>query len=129
MTKNSYHTEVERAQIVALHKNGLSQRQISKQLSISKPSIKRATTKFKNKGIYGNRKKSGNSRKTTSRDDTSMKRAVARSPTSFSKKIRFHLLLKGTNASISTISCRLSKEFDLTSYKPANKLRLTYQMK
>ena len=71
--KNSHHTEVERAQIVALHKNGLSQRQIYKKLSISKPSIKRAITKFKNKGIYGNRKKSGKHRKTTSRDDTSMK--------------------------------------------------------
>ena len=46
MTKNSYHTEVERGQIVALHKNGLSQRQISKQLSISKSSIERALTKF-----------------------------------------------------------------------------------
>ena len=58
-----------------------------------------------------------------------MKHAVARSPTSFCKKIRFYLLLKGTNASISTILRRLSKEFDLKSYKPANKLRLTSQMK
>ena len=129
MTKNSYHIEVESAQIVALHKYGLSQRQISKQLSISKSSIQRAITKFKNKGIYGNRKKSGKPRKTASRDDTSMKRAVPQSPTSFCKKIRFHLLLKGTNASISTISSRLSKEFDLKSYKPTNKLRLTSQMK
>ena len=60
---------------------------------------------------------------------TSMKHAVAQSPTSFCKKIRFHLLLKGTNASISRISRRLSKKFDLKSYKPANKLRLTSQMK
>ena len=57
MTKNSYHTEAERAEIVALHKNCPSQRQVSKQLSINKSSIKRAITKFKNKGIYGNRKK------------------------------------------------------------------------
>ena len=54
MTKNSYHTEVERAQIVALYKNRLSQRQIFKQLSINKSSIQRAITKFKNKGIYYN---------------------------------------------------------------------------
>ena len=54
MTKNSYHTEVECAQIVALHKNGLSQCQISKQLSINKSFIQRAITKFKNKGIYSN---------------------------------------------------------------------------
>ena len=49
MTKNSYHTEVERAKIVTLHKDGLSQRQIFKQLSISKSPIQRAITKFKNK--------------------------------------------------------------------------------
>ena len=104
MTRNSNHTEVECAKIVALHKNGLSQCQISKQLSISMSSIKKMITKFKNKGIYGNQKKSGKPRKTTSRDDTSIKHAVAWSPTSFCKKIRFHLLLKGTNASISTIS-------------------------
>ena len=54
MTKNSYHTKAERAQIVALHKNGLSQHQIFKQLSISKSPIQRAIIKFKNKGIYGN---------------------------------------------------------------------------
>ena len=52
--KNSYHTEVQRAQIIALHKNRLPQRQ--------KP------------------------RKTTFRDDTSMKHAVAQSPTSFVRK-------------------------------------------
>ena len=58
-----------------------------------------------------------------------MKHAVARYPTSFCKKIRFHLLLKGTNGGISTISRRLRKEFDLKSYKSANKLRLTSKMK
>ena len=54
MTKNSYHTKVKRAQIVALHKNGLSQHQIFKQLSIGKSSVQRVLTKFKNEGIYGN---------------------------------------------------------------------------
>ena len=81
MNKNSYQTEVECAQIVALHKNGLLHCQISKQLNITKSSISRATTKFKNEGIYGNRKKNGGPRKTTS-----MKHAVAQSPTSCCKK-------------------------------------------
>ena len=54
MTKNSYHTEIEHAQIVALHKNGLSQHQIFKQLSISKSFIEKVITKFKNEEIYGN---------------------------------------------------------------------------
>ena len=35
MTKNSSHTKVECAQIVALHKNGLSQHQIFKQLALA----------------------------------------------------------------------------------------------
>ena len=127
--QNSYHTEVECAQIVAFHKNGLSHCQISKQLSITTSSIQRAITKFKNEGIYGNRKKSGRPRKTTSADDTSMKHTVAQSPASLCKKIRSHLLLKGTNVSISTVSHQLSKEFGLKSYKPAKKTQLTSQMK
>ena len=57
MIKNLYHTEVERAQIVALHKNGPSQRQISKQLSISKSSIQKAITKIKNKEFMAVKRK------------------------------------------------------------------------
>ena len=58
-----------------------------------------------------------------------MKCTVARSPTSSCKKIRSHFLLKNTNVSIGTISCRLNKEFGLKSYKPAKKPQLTSQMK
>ena len=54
MTKDSCHAEVERAQIVVLHKNELSQRQINKELSISKSSIQRVIAKFKTEEIYGN---------------------------------------------------------------------------
>ena len=67
--------------------------------------------------------------KTTSRDDTFMKHTVARSLTSSCKKIRSHLLLKGANVSISTISSRLSKKFGLKSYEPAKKPQLISQMK
>ena len=58
-----------------------------------------------------------------------MKHTVARSPISSCKKIRSHLLLKGANVSISTISCRLSKKFGLKSYKLAKKPQLISQMK
>ena len=91
MTKNSYHTEVERAQTVGLHKNGPSQRQISKELSISKSFIPRAIAKFKTEGIYANKKKSGRPRKTTSRDDITMNLDVGWSPTSSCQKIRSNL--------------------------------------
>ena len=51
MTKNPDHSEVERAQTVTLHKNGQTQRQISKDLSISMSSIQRAIAKFKTEGV------------------------------------------------------------------------------
>ena len=100
MVKNRYHTDVERGQIVALHKNGLSQRQISKQLGINRSSVQRAIKKFATEGIFGNRKKSGRPRKTTARDDIVMKRFVARFPTSSCKKVRANLLRKETDVSI-----------------------------
>ena len=57
MVKNRYHTNVERGQIVALYKNGLSQCQISKQLGINRSSVQRAINKFATEGIFGNQKK------------------------------------------------------------------------
>ena len=54
MVKNRYHTDVERGQFVALHKNGLSQRKISKQLGINRSSVQRAIKKFATEGIFGN---------------------------------------------------------------------------
>ena len=129
MVKTRYHTDVKRGQIVALHKNGLSQRQISEQLGINRSSVQRAIKKFATEGIFGNRKKSGRPRKTTARDHIAMKRFVACSPTSSCKKVRANLLRKGTDVSISSVSRRLSKEFELKSYKPAKKTKLTPIMK
>ena len=126
MVKN--HTNVERGQIVALHKNGLSQRQISKQLGINRSSVQQAIKKFATEGIFGYRKKK-RPRKTTARDDIAMKRFMARSPTSSCKKVHANLLRKRTDVSISTVSRRLSKEFGLKSYKPAKKPKLTPIMK
>ena len=54
MVKNRYHTDVERGQIVVLHKNGLFQRQISRQLGINRSSVQRAIKKFATEGIFGN---------------------------------------------------------------------------
>ena len=86
MGKNRYHTDVKRAQIVTLHKNGLSQHQISKQIGVNRSSVQRAIKKFNSEGIYGNQKKSGRPRKTTVQDDDTIKRIVVRSPTSSCKK-------------------------------------------
>ena len=128
MPKNRYHTAVEHAQIVTLHQHGLSPRQISKDLGISRTSVQRAIKKFLLEGIYENRKKSGRPRKTSQRDHHTMKRIVARSPTSSCKKIRSNLLENGVDISLSTVSRRLSKEFGLKSRKPAKKPKLTPRM-
>ena len=69
MVKSRYHADVERGQIVALHKNGLSQRQILKQLGINRSSVQRAIKKSNTEEIHGNRIKSGRPRKITLRDD------------------------------------------------------------
>ena len=65
MGKNRYHTDVEHAQIVTLHKIGLSQHQILKQIDVNRSSVQRAIRKFTSEGIYGNRKKSSRPQKTT----------------------------------------------------------------
>ena len=57
MTKNLYDTEVERTQIVVLHKNGLSQRQTTKELSISKSPTQKAIAKFKLKEFLAIKRK------------------------------------------------------------------------
>ena len=52
-----------------------------------------------------------------------------RSPTSSMKKIRAELLGRGHRISHKTVSRRLSKEFNLKSYKPAKKSKLTAAVK
>ena len=103
MRKNRYHTDVECAQIVTLHKfrrNLVSTGHPFKEQSKNSP-----RKEFKEIG------KNGRPRKTTARDDTTMKRIVVRSPTSYCKKLRAHHLKIGTDVSISTVSRRLSEEF------------------
>ena len=56
MGKNQYHTNVECAQIVALHKIGLSQCQISKQIGVNRSSIQKAIIKS-SKVIHSKSKK------------------------------------------------------------------------
>ena len=52
-----------------------------------------------------------------------------RSPTSSMKKIRAELLRRGHRISHMTVSRRLFKDFNMKSYKPAKKRRLTAAMK
>ena len=129
MGKNVPLSEVERAQIVALHKKGHSERLINQKMKKSKTAVHNAIAKFWNTGTYTTAKKSGRLRKTTPRDDHAIRRIAVRSPMSSASKIRSLLLAKGTDISRRTVSRRLVDDFDLKAHKPAHKPRLTQAMK
>ena len=123
MGKKKCLTEVQRAQIVALHGQNLSERQISAQMGCSKTAVHQAIAKYQQDDSYTNKKRTGRLRVTTAREDNVMRRIVVRSPISSMKKIRAKLLHRGRQISHMTVSRRLSKEFNLKSYKPAKKTK------
>ena len=88
MGKKKSLTEVQRAQIVILHKEGVSDRQIAARLSVSKTGVHQAITKHVSEGIFCDRKRSGKPRKTSIRDDNLIRRMVVCSPTSSTKKFK-----------------------------------------
>ena len=118
MGKKKSLTEVQRAQIVILHEEGVFERQIAARLSVSKTGVHQVITKHVSEGIFCDRKRSGRPRKTSISDDNLIRRMVVRSPTSSTKKLQAALLRKGTRVTQMTISRRLSREFNLKSYKP-----------
>ena len=125
MGKKKSLTEIQRAQIVILHEEIVSERQIAARLSVSKTGVHQAITKHVSEGIFCDIKRSGRPRKTSIRDDNLIRRMVVRSPISSTKKLQAALLRKGTRVTQMTISRRLSREFNLKQYKPARKPRLT----
>ena len=129
MGKKKSLTEVQRAQIVVLHGQNLSERQISAQMGYSKTAVHQAIAKYQQNGSYTDKKRTGRPRVTTARADNVMRRIVVRSPTGSMKKIRAELLRRGRRISHMTVSRRLFKEFNMKSYKPAKKPRLTAAMK
>ena len=129
MGKKKSLSEVQRAQIVAIPGQNLSERQISAQMGCSKTAVHQAIAKYLQDGSYTDKKRTGRPRVTTAREDNVMRRIVVRSPTSSTKKIRAELLRRGRRISHMTISRRLSKDFNMKSYKPDKKPRLTAAMK
>ena len=87
MGKNVPLSEVQQAQIEALHKEGYSERLISEKMKCSKSAVYNAVAKFQNTGSYSTGKKSGRPRKTTPRDDHVIRRIAVRSPMSSADKI------------------------------------------
>ena len=85
-------------------------------LRFSKTAVHQAFVKLKTDGTNSDRKRSGPPRKTTQRDDYSMRRMVVRSPMSSCKKIRAQMRLTGLKLSASTVPRRLIKEFGPTLF-------------
>ena len=127
MGKKKSLSEVRRAHIVALLGQNLSERQISAQMGCSKTAVHQAIAKYQEYGSYIDQKRTGRPQITTAREV--MSRIVKTSPTSSIKKIRDELLCGGRQVSHMSVSRRLSKEFNVKSYKPAKKPRLTAAMK
>ena len=84
----------------------------------SKTAVHQAIAKYRQDGSYTDKKRTGRPRVTTAREDNVMRRIVVMSSTSSMKKIRAEMLRRGRRISHMTISRRLSKDFDMKSYKP-----------
>ena len=128
MGQKKFLTAIQRAEMVSLRNQKLMERSIAKKLRVSKSGVHQTIVKYEELGIYKNWKRSGRPETTNKPDNILMKRMVVRSPTRPMKKIRTELRRRCT-VSLMTVSCCLSKEFKLISYKPANKPRLTLSMK
>ena len=119
-------TDVERAQIMALHKEGYSERSISERVKCSKNAVHNAVVKFQKSGTYSDAKRSG---KNTPRDDRVIRRTAVWSLMSSASKIWSILLAKRMDVSRRTISWRLVDDFGLKACIPAKNPRLTLAIK
>ena len=92
-------SEVQRSPIIALHNEGLSERNISAKLKVSKTAVHQSIKKFEQYGSYKDLPRSGRPRKPTVRDDHVMKRIVTRSQMSSISKVRGALVERGVSVS------------------------------
>ena len=132
MGKKAALSSEKRAQIVSLSTMKLSEREISRQMKVSKTAVHNAIEKFRKfrkENTFKDSKRSGRPRISSSRDDRFIRKVVSQSPMSFAKKIQAGMAERGINMSKKTIRRRLSVDFGLKSYRPAQKPRLTEAMK
>ena len=129
MGKKAALSSEKRAQIVSLSTMKLSEREISRQMKVSKTAVHNAIEKFRKENTFKDSKRSGRPRISSSRDDRFIRKVVSQSPMSSAKKIQAGMAERGINMSEKTIRRRLSVDFGLKSYRPAQKPRLTEAMK
>lgn len=129
MGRNKSLSPTVRAQIVALKQTGFTERQLANRFGCSKTAVHQAITRYEEQQTFSDRKRAGRPRVTSLRDDMIIRRLVVKSPSSSIRKIRSTLLSHEVNVSSMTVSRRLSKDFNLKSFKPAAKPKLTPTMK
>lgn len=108
MPKKGELTVGERAQIVLLHKQGVTQCDIAKRMKCSRCAVQTTIKRFKEIGSYENRPKSGRKRRTNARQDRILERISLRDRMKTSKELSSELLQDhGINLAASSVRRRL----------------------
>lgn len=114
-----------RAQIVILHRQNMSTRNIAEVIGSSQSSVVKTIKRHLELGSYRSRKRSGRPRVTSQRVDSAIRRSVLRSPRASSSMIRAKLPgIDESKPSTVTIRRRLFTN-GLKSYRPAKKPHLS----
>ena len=111
-----------RAQIQALHDQGMSQRQISTVLKVSQSVVCKTMTRITELGSFKSRNRSGRPRVTSPLTERKIRRAAVANPSWSAKTIAIETR---TRASIRTVRRRLLVDFNLPSRRPAKKSLLS----
>ena len=112
MDKKPATSAEKRPQIVSLSTMKLPEREISRQMKVSKTAVHNVIKKFQNKGTFEKSKKTGRPRISSIRDDRIIRKVVRQSPMSSAKKIQAEMAERGIKISEKTIRRRLSMNFD-----------------
>jgi hypothetical protein len=113
-------TSAKRAQIITLHEQGQSERDISLSLNVPKTTVHDTLTRHADLKNFSSRKRSGRPRVTTSRDDNAIRRECVKNPMSSANEIKAQLPALG-NVSVTTVKRRLQCDLQLRAYRPAIK--------
>jgi transposase len=117
-----------RAQIVAHHQNGRSQRDICALMHCSKTAVQQAITRFTSSGSFHDAIRSGRPRATTARHDRLIRRFVVANPLMSAVEVQRNMEDYGVRIGRHTVKNRL-KDVDLKAYRPTSKPLLTGRMK
>ena len=123
MGKKSDISSFLKGQIIALHAERCSQREIAKRLKVSRGGVENA---LRSAGVSGHCNCKG-VRKTTPSDDRVLKSVVVSNPHTSSARVAQLDNERGIRVSSRTVRRRLTVEFDLAARRPAKKPFITKQ--